>query len=65
MSNKLNTLSPNQIEQLISERFSEYLDEACSCTVSNLSTPNIDNEENIALDEERTITFEVKLSYDE
>ena len=65
MSNKLKTLSANQIEELIAERISRYLDEECTCTISNLSTPNIDSEENIALHDKRSITFEVQLSYKE
>lgn len=65
MSNKLKTLSPGQLEQLIAEKISSYLDESCTCSVSNLSTPNIDDEENIALHDKRSITFEVRLSYEE
>lgn len=63
MSNKLKTLSASQLEHFISEKVSEYLGEDCSCTVSNLSTPNIDSEADIALHDDRDITFEVLLSY--
>lgn len=63
MSNKLKTLSASQLEHFISEKVSEYLGEDCSCTVSNLSTPNIDSEADIALHDDRDITFEVRLSY--
>lgn len=65
MSNKLKTLSASQLEHFISEKVSEYLDEDCSCTVSNLNTPNIDSEADIALHDDRDITFEVRLSYAE
>lgn len=63
MSNKLKTLSPSQLEHLITKRVSEYIGEECSCTVSSMSTPNIDSEADIALDDDRSIQFEVKLSY--
>lgn len=65
MSNKLKTLSPSQLEQLIAEKLSNYLDESCVCEISNLSTPNVENEENIALHDKRSISFEVRLEYSE
>ena len=65
MSNKLKTLSASQLEHFISEKISEYLGEDCSCTVSNLDTPHIDTEADIALNDERNMSFEVQLSYKE
>lgn len=65
MSNKLKTLSASQLEHFISEKVSAYLGEECTCTVNNLDTPNIDTEEDIALNDERDMTFEVRLSYKE
>jgi len=63
MSNKLKTLSPSQLEHFIAEQISEYVGEKCRCTVSSMSTPNIDSEADIAIEDERSINFEVKLSY--
>ncbi len=65
MSNKLKTLSASQLEHFISDKVSEYLGEECSCTVTNLDTPYIDTESDIALNDERDMTFEVRLSYKE
>lgn len=65
MSNKLKTLSATQLEHLLAERASEYLDEDISCKVSNINTPNIDSEADIALHDKRDITFEVQMSYSE
>ncbi|MDR8389597.1 hypothetical protein NC796_00520 [Aliifodinibius sp. S!AR15-10] len=65
MSNKLKTISKDQLESFISEKVSEYIGEECNCEVSNLSVPNIDSEAHIALHDDRDITFDVKLSYEE
>lgn len=63
MSNKLKTLSKSQLESFIAEKVSEYVDEDCSCEISDLSVPNIDSEAHIALHDQRDITFNVKLTY--
>lgn len=63
MSNKLKTLSPSQLEHFITEKVNEYIGEDCSCTVENMNTPNIDSEADIALEDQRSISFEVTLSY--
>lgn len=63
MSNKLKTLSEEQLETFISEKVSNYIGEECDCEVSNLSIPNIDSENHIALHDDRDITFNVKLAY--
>ncbi len=65
MSNRLKTLSKNEIEHFIAEKFSAYIDEDCSCSIQNLSTPNINSEEDIVETNERSLTFDVKLSYKE
>lgn len=65
MSNKLKTLSKVEIEHFIAEKFSAYLDEDCNCHISNLSTPYINSEAHIAETDERTLKFEVKISYKE
>ena len=65
MSNKLKTLSRSQLETFIAEKVSEYIGEDCSCEVTDLSVPNIDSEAHEALHDERDITFNVKLSYEE
>jgi len=65
MSNKLKTLSRTQLEHLIGDSISQYLKEDCSCTISEINTPNIDSEADIALHDERNITFKVHLSYTE
>lgn len=65
MSNKLKTLSVHQLENLISDAVGEYIDEDCSCQVSNLDTPNIDSEADIAIEDERKLRFDIELSYRE
>lgn len=65
MSNKLKTLSASQLEHLIADKVGEYLNEDCHCTVSNLDTPHIDTEADIALHDERDLRFEVRLTYSE
>lgn len=65
MSNQLKTLSKIQLETLIAKTISEYLDEDVSCDVSNLSSPNFDQEENISHHNKRLMHFEVDLSYRE
>lgn len=63
MSNKLKTLPVSQLEILIGDAISEYLDENCECSIKNISTPNINSEADIAIDDERSLRFEVELSY--
>lgn len=65
MSNKLKTLSVHQLENLISDAVGEYIDEDCSCQISNLDTPNIDSEADIAIEDERKLRFDIELSYRE
>jgi hypothetical protein len=65
MSNKLKTLSATQLEKLISKAVGDYLEEDCDCKVSNLNTPNIDSEADVALDDKRSMRFDVELSYKE
>lgn len=65
MSNKLKTLSAVQLETLIGNVIGDYLEEDCECSVKNLSTPNIDAEEDIAIADKRTMTFDVEISYEE
>ena len=65
MSNKLKTLSASQLETLITKAVSEYIEEDCNCHISNLDTPNIDSEADIAIEDKRDIQFNVKLSYQE
>lgn len=65
MSNKLKTLSAVQLENLISDAVGEYIDEDCRCKISNLDTPNIDSEADIAIEDERKLRFEIELSYQE
>ncbi|SHF71165.1 hypothetical protein SAMN05443144_11251 [Fodinibius roseus] len=65
MSNKLKTLSVHQLESLISDAVGEYIDEDCSCQISNLDTPNIDSEADIAIEDERKLRFDIELSYRE
>lgn len=63
MSNKLKTLSPSQLETFIKEQVDEYIGEECQCSVYNMNTPNIDSEADIALEDKRSIKFEVEISY--
>jgi len=63
MSNKLKTLSASQLENLISKAIGNYLGEDCNCKVSNLDTPNIDTEADIAIEDKRSMHFEVDISY--
>lgn len=63
MSNKLKTLSASQLENLISNAVGNYLDEECKCKISNLDTPNIDSEADIAIEDKRSMHFEVEISY--
>lgn len=63
MSNKLKTLSVKQLESLIGKAVSEYLNEDCDCSVSNLDTPNIDTENHIGIEDKRSLRFDVELSY--
>lgn len=63
MSNKLKTLSASQLENLISSAVGDYLGEDCNCKISNLDTPNIDSEADVALDDKRSMRFDVEISY--
>lgn len=65
MSNQLKTLSQTQLETLISKNLGEYLGENIECTVSNIDTPNIDDEDKVEHSNKRTMNFEVTLSYRE
>lgn len=65
MSNKLKTLSASQLENLISNAVGDYLGEECNCKISNLDTPNIDTEDHIAIEDKRSMHFEVDISYTE
>lgn len=64
MSNKLRTLSTNQLETLISKKVGEYMGEDCRCRVTNLDTFNLDSESEPIKDKE-SLHFEVELSYQE
>ncbi|HKK44288.1 MAG TPA: hypothetical protein VJ964_02120 [Balneolaceae bacterium] len=63
MSNKLKTLSASQLESLISDAVGDYLEEDCDCKISNLDTPNIDSEADVAIHDKRSTRFSVELSY--
>jgi hypothetical protein len=63
MSNKLKTLSVQQLETLISQTIGNYLDEECECKVTNIDTPYINSEEDIAIEHKRSLNFEVELTY--
>jgi len=63
MSNKLKTLSASQLENLIGKAIGNYIGEDCNCEVSNLDTPNIDTEADIAIEDKRSMHFEVDISY--
>lgn len=65
MSNKLKTLSAVQLETLIGNVIGDYLEEECKCKVTNLDTPNINSEEDVAIADKRTMTFDVEVSYEE
>lgn len=65
MSNKLKTLSKSQLETLISERVSDYLNEEVECSVRHTDIPNIDDEHNVGHGNKRTMTFRADLSYTE
>lgn len=65
MSNKLKTLSAQQLETFLEEKVGEYLDEGINCEVYDLNTPNIDSEADIALHDERSLKFKVQLSYED
>jgi hypothetical protein len=65
MSNKLKTLSAVELEHFIKEKVDDYLDEDCICSVTNLDTPYIDTDADIGATNERNLTFEVEISYEE
>jgi len=54
MPDFLKTLSTNQIEHLIKDRFDEYLGREFFYTVKNLNTPNVNTKGD-------KITFEVEI----
>lgn len=54
MHDFLKTLSSNQIEHLIKDRFDEYLGREFSYTIKNLNTPNVNTKGD-------RITFEVEI----
>jgi len=54
MPDYLKTLSANQIEHLMKERFDKYLGRECTYTVKGLNTPNVNTEGD-------KITFEVEI----
>lgn len=63
MSNKLKTLSRKQLEDLISEKVGEYLDEDIECKVERMSYESFNDENEVALDDKRDISFQVYLTY--
>lgn len=65
MSNKLKTLSKNELQDFIAQKVSNYLDEDCRCHITNMDTPYINSEADIAETDERNMTFNVKISYNE
>lgn len=62
MSNKLKTLSRKQLEDLISSSVGKYLKEDCDCKVSNMSYEDF-NDEDVDVEDGRSISFEVKMHY--
>lgn len=63
MSNKLKTLSRVQLEELISDAVGNYLDGDIDCKVDRMSYEHFNDEDEIALKDDRSITFEVRLHY--
>jgi len=63
MSNKLKTISKVELEHFIAEKVSVYLDEDCSCHISNINTPYINSEEDVAETDKRAMTFDTEISY--
>lgn len=63
MSNKLKTLSRSQLESLISDTVSNYIDDEIDCKVSRMSYEHFNDEDEIALKDDRSISFEVRLHY--
>lgn len=63
MSNKLKTLSRTQLERLISDTVGDYVDGDIDCKVSRMSYEHFNDEDEIALKDDRSITFEVRLHY--
>lgn len=65
MSNKLKTLSEQELEHFISKAVSEYLNEECECRVTNLDTPYIDTEAPVDAHDRRDLKFEATVWYEE
>lgn len=65
MSNKLKTLSPTELEHFIKEKVDEYIDEDCTCTVTNLDVANFNTEADMGETNKRDLTFDAKISYEE
>ena len=63
MSNKLKTLSRTQLERLISNVVGDYVDVDVDCKVSRMSYEHFNDEDEIALKDDRSISFEVNLHY--
>lgn len=63
MSNKLKTLSRTQLERLISNVVGDYVDGDVDCKVSRMSYEHFNDEDEIALKDDRSISFEVNLHY--
>ena len=63
MSNKLKTLSRIQLEELISKAVGDYLEEECSCKVTEMSYESFNDENEIALNDDRDVSFRVRLKY--
>ena len=63
MSNKLKTLSRKQLESLISKAVGDYLEEDCNCKVTKMSYESFNDENEIALNDDRDISFNVRLQY--
>jgi hypothetical protein len=65
MSNKLKTVSKSQLETLISEALSDYLEEEVHCDVQFTDVPNIDDEDKLEYGNKRTVNFKAHLAYEE
>ena len=63
MSNKLKTLSRKQLEDLISKAVGEYLDEEIECDVERMSYESFNDENEVALDDKRDISFRISMAY--
>ncbi|HKJ31458.1 MAG TPA: hypothetical protein VKA34_06495 [Balneolales bacterium] len=63
MSNKLKTLSRKQLEDLISNAVGEYLDEDIDCEVERMSYESFNDENEVALENKRDVSFRISLAY--